>query len=101
MGELNGKSVAGSKSGAARHRVRAELAPGVDPLFRVFATNGRVPVSVTVAAAVILHVGMAGGATAAAHFGELFAWHRGIRDVIAYRLSQYEMEIVKEPVPPP
>jgi protein TonB len=60
-----------------------------------------VPVSVTIWAAVILHAGMAAGATAAAHFGELFAWEREIREVISYRLSQYEVDLIKEAPPPP
>ncbi len=72
----------------------------VDPMSRVLATGPRIPVAVTVAAAVFLHVGVAAGATAAAMFEEIFAWQRGIRDVIAYRLSQYEIEIDKEPPPP-
>jgi len=46
-------------------------------------------------------VGMAAGATAAALFDEIFAWQRGLRDVIAYRLSEYEIDIVKEAPPPP
>jgi protein TonB len=56
---------------------------------------------VTVAAAIFLHVGVAAGATAAALFDEIFAWHRGIRDVVDYRLSQYEVDLVKETPPPP
>jgi protein TonB len=67
---------------------------------RVLATGPRVPVAVTAAAAVFFHVGVAAGATAAAMFEEIFAWQRGLRDLVAYRLSQYEIEIEKEPPPP-
>jgi periplasmic protein TonB len=98
-GDLNGRA------GRAAKRVKAKAVrparAGADPLARVLSTSGRVPVSVTVAAAVFLHVGMAAGATAAAHFGELFAWERAIRDVIEYRLSQYEVDLIKETPPPP
>jgi len=68
---------------------------------RVLASGPRLPVAVTVAAAIFLHVGMAAGATAASMFDEIFAWQRGIRDVVAYRLSQYEVEIQKDEPPPP
>jgi periplasmic protein TonB len=72
-----------------------------DPMARVLATGPRLPVSATVACAIFLHVGMAAGATAASLFDEIFAWQRGIRDVIAYRLGQYEVEIQKEEPPTP
>jgi protein TonB len=68
---------------------------------RVLATGPRIPVSVTIAAAAFLHVGMAAGATAASLYDEIFAWQRGIRDIVAYRLSAYEMQIEHEPPPPP
>ena len=114
MGEVNGASAgaprpsrdkhSGSPSPASRppesKRLRAAV-PSVDPLSRVLATGPRVSVAVTVAIAIFLHVGIAGGATAAALFDEMFAWHKGVRSVIDFRLSQYEMEILKEPPPPP
>ncbi|MBX3219638.1 MAG: energy transducer TonB [Labilithrix sp.] len=68
---------------------------------KVLATGPRIPVAVTAAVAVFLHVGMAAGATAASLFDEIFEWHRGVREVVDYRLSQYEMEILKEEEPPP
>jgi protein TonB len=68
---------------------------------RVLATGPRIPVAATIALAVFLHVGMAAGATAAAMFDEIFAWHCAVRDMVAYRLSQYEIEVVKEPEAPP
>jgi protein TonB len=71
-----------------------------DPLSKVLATGPRLPVAVTISAAVLLHVGMAAGATAASLYDEIFAWQRGIRDVIDYRLSQYEIDLVKDQPPP-
>jgi protein TonB len=68
---------------------------------KVLATGPRVPVAVTVAVAVFLHVGMAAGATAAALFDEISAWQKSVRSVIDYRLSQYEVDLIKEPPPPP
>lgn len=68
---------------------------------KVLATGPRVPVAVTLAAAIFLHVGMAAGATAASLFDEIFAWQKGVHDVIAYKLSQYEVDLIKEPPPPP
>jgi protein TonB len=99
-GDLNGRA---GKAGAARRAAPSARARAgaPDPLARVLAPSGRVPVSVTIAAAVFLHVGMAAGATAAAHFGELFAWERAIREVIAYRLSEYQVDLIKEAPPPP
>src|SRR5690242_19989197 len=96
MVELNGAAAQGPY-----RRLAARKGPSVDPMARVLATGPRIPVAVTVAVAVFLHVGIAAGATAAALFDEIFAWQRGIRDVIAYRLSAYEMELEKEPPPPP
>jgi periplasmic protein TonB len=87
MGELNG--------------YRRAALPRPDPMARVLSMGPRLPVSATVACAVLLHVGMAAGATAASLFDEIFAWQRGIRDVIAYRLGQYEVEIQREETPPP
>jgi periplasmic protein TonB len=114
MGELNGatkdkkakakaKAVSGRSAGAGpfRSSARRVVHNGPDPMSRVLAVGPRIPVAVTIAVAVFLHVGMAAGATAAALFDEIFAWQRGIRDVIAYRLSQYEMEVIKETPPPP
>jgi periplasmic protein TonB len=111
MGDLNGatkektssRTASGVTTGAGPFRSSARRIPatgGPDPMSRVLAVGPRIPVAVTIAVAVFLHVGMAAGATAAALFDEIFAWQRGIRDVIAYRLSQYEMEVVKETPPP-
>ncbi|OJY15350.1 MAG: hypothetical protein BGO98_22445 [Myxococcales bacterium 68-20] len=67
---------------------------------KVLATGPRLPASVTIAAAILLHVGMAGAANAAALFDEIFTFHRNVRDVVSFRLSQYEVEIIKEAPPP-
>ena len=110
MGDLNGASAGARKQTPARasapavaavKRPRIVSPPRADPMSKVLATGPRLPVSVTIAVAILLHVGMAGGATAAALFDEIFAWHRAVRDVVDYRLSQYEMEIIKEEAPPP
>lgn len=115
MGELNGASAGTNKKTARRPsaptagvtavsapKKRARVAgPNVDPMSKVLATGPRIPVTAAVAVAVFLHVGMAAGATAASLFDEIFAWHRGIRDVVDYRLSQYEMDILREEEPPP
>ncbi len=73
----------------------------VDPMSKVLATGPRIPMAVMVAAAIFLHVGMAAGAASAALYDEIFAFHRAVRDVVAYHLSQYEVDLVKEPPPPP
>jgi protein TonB len=97
----------GDRNGATKaergspYRRAAGSAVAMDPMSRVLATGPRLPVTAAIIAAILLHVGMAGGATAAALFDEIFAWQRGIRDIIAYRLSQYEMDIIREAPPPP
>jgi len=113
MGELNGASARARTSSAAKKRPKATasrpktaskprvVGPAVDPMSKVLATGPRIPVAVTIAAAVFLHVGMAAGATAASLFEEIFAWQKLVHDVVDYRLSQYEMDIIKETPPPP
>jgi len=114
MGEVNGASAGAPRPSKGKHkksvppasrphagsRVRTATQT-VDPMSRVLATGPRLPVALTVAIAIFLHVGIAGAATAAALFDEIFAWHKGVRDFVEYRLSQYEVDIVKEPPPPP
>ena len=85
---------------ASAHRWRP-VGPAGDPMSKVLATGPRIPVAVTVAVAVFLHVGMAAGATAASLFDEIFAWQKSIHEIIEYRLSSYEVDLVKEPEPPP
>lgn len=81
-------------------RSAVHASPSVDPLSRVLATGPRIPMAVMVAVAVFLHVGIAAGAASAALYDEIYAFHRAVRDIIQYRLSQYEMDIIKEPPPP-
>lgn len=100
MGHLNGVKAKG-RPAAARRLVLAGGALTEDPMSKVLASGQRLSVAATVAAAIFLHVGMAAGATAASLFDEIFAWQKGIHDVIAYRLSQYEVDIIKETPPPP
>ncbi|MDF2698106.1 MAG: Ferric siderophore transport system, periplasmic binding protein TonB [Labilithrix sp.] len=115
MADLNGASAGGRKMTAARRTTPADpptpavkkralvlaVGPAADPMSKVLATGPRIPVAVTIAVAIFLHVGIAGGATAASLFDEIFAWQKLVRDTVDYRLSQYEMDIIKEPEPPP
>ncbi len=109
MGDLNGAKAGGRKATAARTasptgRARGPVlvrAPSQDPMSKVLATGPRLPVAATVSLAVFLHVGMAAGATAASMFDEIFAWQKGIHDVIAFKLGHYEIDLVKEAEPPP
>jgi protein TonB len=72
-----------------------------DPMARVLTVGTQFPAVVTTIAAVLLHVGIAAGATAATLFGEMVAWNVGIRSVVDARLSAYEVDLVKEPPPEP
>jgi protein TonB len=112
MGDLNGAKAGAQKRTVKQAHAHAPassrkprqvrvLGPTQDPMSKVLATGPRIPVAVTVAAAIFLHVGMAAGATAASLFDEIFAWQKNIHSVVDYRLSQYELEVVKEPEPPP
>lgn len=107
MGDLNGTAAGASREvhepPASRRVARPVVGPVGDPLSRVLSTGPRLPVWVTVFTALLLHVGMAGGATAASLFDDFYAFHRGVRELVSYRLSQYEVDIVKEkePEPPP
>jgi protein TonB len=107
MADLNGTAVGenlpGREPPASGRIARAIPGPSTDPLSKVLSTGPRLPASITACAAIFLHVGMAAGASAASLYEEIFTWQRGIRDVVAYRLSQYEVDLVKEtpPTPPP
>lgn len=102
MPHLNGSAARKSSPKApTSKRTRVPSAASVDPLARVLETGPRLPISVTVALTILLHVGMAGAATAAALFNEIFAWQQEVRKIVDFRLSQYEMDIVKEAPPPP
>lgn len=99
MGALNG--AAAPKSGRRPEHAFVGVKPGLDPMAGVLSMGPRIPVALTVAFAIVLHAGFAGAATAAALFGELFAWNRALREVVIFKLAQsYEVEIEKEPPPP-
>ncbi|HVH44202.1 MAG TPA: energy transducer TonB [Labilithrix sp.] len=106
MGDLNGTAAGRREATIARvprstgKRARVIVGPAIDPLSKVLADGPRLPVAVTVALTILLHVGFAAGGTAAALLSELFAWQRNLRELVDYRLSQYEMDIVKEAPPP-
>lgn len=103
MGDRNGSSTAKQDDArSSRKRGGAVLTTATaDPMAKVLEAGARIPVAITVAAAIVLHVGMAAGATAASLFDEIFAWHRSVRDVIDARLAPYEMDVMKEAPPPP
>lgn len=83
------------------HIALAVDSPTSDPFAGVYDMGPRVPVAATVALAILLHGGMAAGATAAALFGEIFAWHRGLAESVALRLGQtYDIEVPKPEEPP-
>ena len=112
MAELNGAPSEGAKTTGIRPSSSAGRAakatgkrpratgPATDPLSKVLATGPRLSVAVTAAVAVFLHVGVAAGATAASLFQEIFAWQKAIHDIVDYRLSQYEVDLIREPPPP-
>lgn len=110
MAELNGSSAASRKEAAAPERPRGSLASsksarsrvaaGVDPLARVLATGPRLPLSVVVVLAILLHVGMAAGASAASLFDAFAAFQKLVRSSVDMRLAQYELDVAKEPPPP-
>lgn len=72
-----------------------------DPMDGVLAMGPRMPVAATLALAVFLHGGVAGGATAAAMFAEIAEWNRALREIVMFKLSSYEVDVEKEKEPPP
>jgi len=72
-----------------------------DPMARVYETGSKIPSEWVVAGAIHMHVAFGGIAMGAAMFDDIHTWQRGIRDVIAYRLSQYDVDIIKDTPPPP
>lgn len=111
MGKLNGASAGALEERASRasalavvgaaKRPRVLGTPATDPMSKILATGPRLPASATIAAAILLHVGAAGAANAAALFDEIFAFHRSVRNAVSDRLSQYEVEILRDEPPPP
>jgi protein TonB len=105
MGHLNGVKANGraltTPSPASGGGVIA-IGPARDPMAKVLDDDSRSPVVLSACiGALLLHVAMAGGAGAVGMFQEIFAWQKAIHDIIDYRLSQYEVDLVKEPEPPP
>lgn len=104
MGSTNGAS----PGGPYRARPLRLPRPGQDPLAGVLSMGPRVPVSVLIAFTIVFHAGVAGAASAAALFNEIFAWNRAMRETVIFKLAQsYEVEVEKEkekekePDPPP
>lgn len=97
MSSSNGKA----STGSGPYRASAALAIGDDPFARVLDTGSRIPGEALIAGAILLHVALGAGAIAVGLYEDIHAWQRGIRDVVSYALSQYEMDVVKETPPPP
>jgi protein TonB len=102
MSKMNGTPAGGTQA----NRGAGASRPGLDPLAGVLSMGPRIPVAVLVAFTVLFHAGVAGAATAAALFSEIFAWNRGVREAVLFKLAQsYEVEVEKEkekePEPPP
>lgn len=105
MSRMNGTAAGGTRNGAfARSAPRA----GADPLAGVLSMGPRIPVSVLVAFTILFHAGIAGAASAAALFNEIWAWNRAVKETVMFKLAQsYEVEVEKEkekekePEPPP
>ena len=94
--------MASSTNGRAKASVAStQTALAVDPMAKILDTGKGVPGEMMIVGAIVLHVIAGAGAVYVATFDEIWAWQRGIRDVIAYQLSQYEVEVIKEPPPPP
>lgn len=92
-----------SSNGKANGPYRAAATSAVldDPMARVLDTGSRVPGEAMIAGAILLHVALGAGAIAVGLYEDIHAWQRGIRDVVAYALSQYEVDVVKDTPPPP
>ncbi len=91
MAALNGKSA---------KVVRVQ--PGHDPLANVLSMGPKIPVAVIIALAIMLHGGVAAGATAAALFSDMWKWHRGMREALLAKLDQtYDIDVAKPQELPP
>jgi protein TonB len=102
MSRMNGAPAGGP------YRARSLPRPGHDPLAGVLSMGPRIPVSVLVAFTIVFHAGVAGAASAAALFNEIWAWNRTMKETLLFKLAQsYEVEVEKEkekekePEPPP
>lgn len=93
MSSTNGKSTASTAA--------TQAALAVDPMAKILDTGTRVPGELMIAGAIGLHIVAGASALYIAAFDDIFGWQRGIRDEIAYALSQYEVDVIKEAPPPP
>jgi protein TonB len=95
MAVLNGST-------AKQHRRYTPVMPGLDPLSNVLSMGPRVPVSIMIIVAVMLHGGAAAGATAAVIFSEMYAWNRALHDAVLAKLDQtYDIDVAKPQELPP
>ena len=103
--KLGRLGVPGSGEGkrGSPYREPAKSEPIGDPMSRILAQGPRLPVAFTVGAAIVMHVGVAAGATAAALYNDITAYQAIVKGAVNAHLSQYEMDVVKEkePEPPP
>lgn len=74
-----------------------------DPFEGVLSFGPRVPLSLVLAFALVLHAGGAAAAGAAMMFADIFYWGHSIRGAVEAKLSQtYDIEVkAPEPEPPP
>lgn len=93
MSSTNGK--------AGPYRSVAASQAALDPMAKILETGNRVPGELMIVGAIVLHVLVGGGAMYAAAFDEIYAWQRGIKDVIAYQVDQENIDLIKDPPPPP
>ena len=100
---LNGATPKLGRPGGSPYREPAKSEPIGDPMSRILAQGPRLPVSITIGAAIVMHVGVAAGATAAALYNDITAYQAIVKGAINARLSQYDLDVMKEkePEPPP
>lgn len=116
MGKANGTTArAQGKAARGKHAakvaraggfafVRPADAEGFDPLEGVMDMGSRLSttaLTVAIVAALVLHAGAAAAAGTAMMYGDIFAWANNVRLTVSAKLSLYEVEVAKEPDPPP
>jgi protein TonB len=82
----------------------ADGASGPDPLENVMGMGSRLPSGALAAAvvlALILHAGAAAAAGTAVMFGDIFQWANSVRLSVSAKLALYEVDLQKDPEPPP
>lgn len=89
------------RAGMLPYRSPESAEPIGDPMSRILATGARLPVSVVLGLAVVLHVGAAGAATAATLYQDIGAFQTLVHGAVNARLSEYEVIVTKEPEPEP